>query len=83
MLDTTGKHPLFVFGGGARICPGACLAQLEIFLIVSNFVKCFQFELVDKSIKEVTMKNLGMFSGPIYQPMKFKPRCDIDKLVGA
>jgi cytochrome P450 len=84
MLDTTGHHELMAFGGGVRVCPGARLAQLEILHLVTNFVKCFQFELVDKSVTEVEMKKTALVAfAPVYKPVKVKKLCDVVDLVGA
>ncbi|KXN74696.1 cytochrome P450 [Conidiobolus coronatus NRRL 28638] len=44
------KNRLFTFGIGTRSCIGRDLAKNEIYLVLSNLIRHFSFELVDKEL---------------------------------
>jgi cytochrome P450 len=59
----------FMFGYGARICPGLHLAQHEGELALAYLVKYFDFELACRP--EEVIRIQAFTARPKYLPMKF------------
>ncbi len=70
-------------GGGKRICPGNNLAQLELLLTIGNIVHCFTLERPDPAKTVCLPGNLAGFNNrPQRSAMVFKPRKDMEQMVG-
>ncbi|CAK9224667.1 unnamed protein product [Sphagnum troendelagicum] len=50
-LNPANRLPFFGFGGGARLCPGADLAWLEILVFLHQLVTKFQWELCREDVE--------------------------------
>eukprot|EP01026_Neomeris_dumetosa_P030867 TRINITY_DN2458_c0_g2_i1.p1 TRINITY_DN2458_c0_g2~~TRINITY_DN2458_c0_g2_i1.p1 ORF type:complete len:537 (-),score=48.98 TRINITY_DN2458_c0_g2_i1:422-1846(-) len=65
------KGAIYPFGMGARICIGLHYAELEMRLFLANFVKKFEWEMVDPNEEWI----IGPFKYPKKgMPMKVTPR---------
>ena len=67
-------HPLVrgPFSAGARMCPGARVAHLDILCLLTRVVQDWKFELEDKSI--VSIYDIPYKFGIVQQPVYPAPR---------
>jgi len=67
-------HPLLrgPFSAGARMCPGARVANLELLCLLTRVVQDWKFELEDKSIASIY--DVPYKFGIVQQPVDPAPR---------
>uniref|UniRef100_A0A0B7BN75 Cytochrome P450 n=1 Tax=Arion vulgaris TaxID=1028688 RepID=A0A0B7BN75_9EUPU len=77
-LDASGKvqdrEELIPFGIGRRVCLGEALANVELFLFLSNMFQRFQFLPKDKTPPVCNKARLGLVSSPILYEVRLVDR---------
>ncbi|CAG5128740.1 unnamed protein product [Candidula unifasciata] len=77
-LDSTGKvqdrEELIPFGIGRRVCLGEALANMELFLFLSNMFQRFQFLPKDKTPPSCNVYRFGLTCAPYPFEVRILPR---------
>lgn len=63
------------FGFGRRNCQGEVLAKKEMFLLVSNLIKSFEFQLEDENNPSPLEPQTGLIRSPQPYRLRIRDRC--------